>query len=606
MSRGPSSVNVAVQNAGFVYKLPFRKQTSGSWKKRYFVIKDGYLLYYTSPKPESINKFDIHPKGVLPLGATTVEKYSPSVPPPPGYFAFKVSHESFAKGSLVAAVESEEARQKWLEVLKRSSRVTWDNAILGDQLITELRQKGTSMLKKKNALLKNAKEEAKTAEQLREELEQREQQLQELVALQEVKAREAEAIAQQRANTRQEREALQARIAEVNARTSSLESARTQLEQKASQARMEVDEVSQKLERMGTEARMLLEEAEESTRQLRQAEEDQRRQEEKRERQLAQTEERRQKQLRELEEERKKREELEQKLRDAEASLTRLDTALRNRRNVNVDCTSDVKNLRSFFESRAQEITRQSARQSNRIRKSVEDLRVGNHDQLRAQKRAGASSATPPAVPEAIAVKVKAQRNAPSVTGEPAAPTATGETKLPAGVSDASEDSADEYVDSADEEDEMDPEVAVRGTALFQALDRDGDAILNFEEFNAGLDSGSLEMTLQIREELFSAMDRRNERAISLEDFVYYYNAYEDYLRDAFSGFVQAPSGTALEQAEWYYQDADGETNGPHDLEGLKAAVQEGIVLHDTHVWCEEIESWHELAEVAGLQELLA
>ena len=31
---GPSAVNVAIQKAGFVYKLPFRKTQSGSWKKR--------------------------------------------------------------------------------------------------------------------------------------------------------------------------------------------------------------------------------------------------------------------------------------------------------------------------------------------------------------------------------------------------------------------------------------------------------------------------------------------------------------------------------------------------------------------------------------------
>ena len=31
---GASAVNVAIQKAGFVYKLPFRKVQSGSWKKR--------------------------------------------------------------------------------------------------------------------------------------------------------------------------------------------------------------------------------------------------------------------------------------------------------------------------------------------------------------------------------------------------------------------------------------------------------------------------------------------------------------------------------------------------------------------------------------------
>ena len=43
---GPSSLNVKVQRKGIVYKLPFRKNMSGSWKKRLFVVKDGTLFVF--------------------------------------------------------------------------------------------------------------------------------------------------------------------------------------------------------------------------------------------------------------------------------------------------------------------------------------------------------------------------------------------------------------------------------------------------------------------------------------------------------------------------------------------------------------------------------
>jgi hypothetical protein len=50
-------------------------------------------MYYKAPsgtEKGDMTKFDIHPKGVLPLGSTTVEEIVPKTKPPPGHVAFMV------------------------------------------------------------------------------------------------------------------------------------------------------------------------------------------------------------------------------------------------------------------------------------------------------------------------------------------------------------------------------------------------------------------------------------------------------------------------------------------------------------------------------------
>ena len=74
-SKRSDNINTSCQKGGFLLKLPFRKQM-GKWQRRWFVCKDGYMLYYGSKKLRNgATQFDVHPKGVIPLGNTTVEWY---------------------------------------------------------------------------------------------------------------------------------------------------------------------------------------------------------------------------------------------------------------------------------------------------------------------------------------------------------------------------------------------------------------------------------------------------------------------------------------------------------------------------------------------------
>ncbi len=101
--------------------------------------------------------------------------------------------------------------------------------------------------------------------------------------------------------------------------------------------------------------------------------------------------------------------------------------------------------------------------------------------------------------------------------------------------------------------------------------------------------------------------DEPKNTQISKSEFVYYYNAYEDYIRDAFASFCK--SGYTTEQllaAEWYYQTGEGEMDGPQDFESLKQAFASDKVDSSTCVWCEEIDAWLEVEQVKGLIDLLA
>ena len=67
-----------------------------------------------------------------------------------------------------------------------------------------------------------------------------------------------------------------------------------------------------------------------------------------------------------------------------------------------------------------------------------------------------------------------------------------------------------------------------------------------------------------VHRQLFEAMDRDppHDDGISKDEFIFYYSAYEDYLRDAFAGYCVQDGVNDLNfdihAAEWYYQNSEG------------------------------------------------
>ncbi|XP_072425562.1 pleckstrin homology domain-containing family D member 1-like isoform X3 [Chiloscyllium punctatum] len=149
-------ISTKVQLHGVLWKRPFGRQ-SAKWSKRFFLIKDSFLLYYAENERknfESNRYFNIHPKGVIPLGGCVVEaKEEPNMP-----FVMKISHEDF-HGNILLAAETEFDQQHWLEMLQESGKVTWQNAQLGEAMIGSLEAQGLQLAKEKQEYLDKLMEE---------------------------------------------------------------------------------------------------------------------------------------------------------------------------------------------------------------------------------------------------------------------------------------------------------------------------------------------------------------------------------------------------------------------------------------------------------------
>uniref|UniRef100_A0AAA9TVA1 Pleckstrin homology and coiled-coil domain containing D1 n=1 Tax=Bos taurus TaxID=9913 RepID=A0AAA9TVA1_BOVIN len=181
-------ISTKVQLYGVLWKRSFGRP-SAKWSRRFCIIKESFLLYYSESEKKSFetNKyFNIHPKGVIPLGGCLVEaKEEPSMP-----YAMKISHQDF-HGTILLAAESEFEQTQWLEMLQESGKVTWKNAQLGEAMIKSLEAQGLQLAKEKQEYLDKLMEETEelclqreqreALERLNQVLEAEKQQFEEVV-----------------------------------------------------------------------------------------------------------------------------------------------------------------------------------------------------------------------------------------------------------------------------------------------------------------------------------------------------------------------------------------------------------------------------------------
>ncbi|CAK6975631.1 pleckstrin homology domain-containing family D member 1 [Scomber scombrus] len=149
-------ISTKVQLHGVLWKRPFGRP-SAKWSRRFFIIKDSFLLYYAESEKrnfETNRYFNIHPKGVIPLGGCLVSANEDMGMP----FAIVVNLEDFS-GTIVLAAESEEEQVQWIEMLQESGKVTWKNAQLGEAMIESLEAQGLQLAKEKQEYLDKLMEE---------------------------------------------------------------------------------------------------------------------------------------------------------------------------------------------------------------------------------------------------------------------------------------------------------------------------------------------------------------------------------------------------------------------------------------------------------------
>ncbi|WP_411023010.1 hypothetical protein, partial [Salmonella sp. s51228] len=116
------NIEASVQFSGYLNKRPFgSKGKTKKWKSRFFVIKEGFLLYYTDHEGrefEKKHKFNMHPKGVLPLGGCEVELISIQ-----DYrFSLSISHPRFVGGSVAVAAFSQSSQTEWHKAISDCSK----------------------------------------------------------------------------------------------------------------------------------------------------------------------------------------------------------------------------------------------------------------------------------------------------------------------------------------------------------------------------------------------------------------------------------------------------------------------------------------------------
>ncbi|CAL8283837.1 unnamed protein product [Lota lota] len=168
-----------VQVHGVLWKRPFGRP-SAKWSRRFFIIKDSFLLYYAENEKknfETSRSFNIHPKGVIPLGGCVVTASEDLGMP----FAIAVGLEGFT-GTVVLAADSQQEQNQWVEMLQESGKITWKNAQLGEAMIESLGAQGLQLAKEKQEYLDKLMEETEELSHQRaqtEELERLNQVLEE-------------------------------------------------------------------------------------------------------------------------------------------------------------------------------------------------------------------------------------------------------------------------------------------------------------------------------------------------------------------------------------------------------------------------------------------
>nr|KAG5710721.1 hypothetical protein BaRGS_035123 [Batillaria attramentaria] len=372
----------------------------------FFLVKDGFLMYYDEKEKKDYEKrefFNIHPKGILPLGECRLL----AVAEPGHPFCLQVdSHE--IDGRLLLAAETEFERNRWLEIMERSRRVTWQNTHLSDEMIRQLENDGLIMarekqdyfdrlqnevqalseervradeLEKVNQELENEKKKLESfTEEIQEEYERLRVELEETTLLMrdldDDKEELSETLKQQTANLRslaEEKEKVMRELQEREKVASQLTQEKRHLSETTEELRQQLENIEKQTESVKQEKKLAQEKLvflaafvskfHENLDRLQQLEEEKKSiDEHAAELQSTIKDLKAQKEMteKELREEIQARLSAEQRLRDAEISLKHIDRAVQNQTpNIEADVKEEmavnVKKLKQFFEDLAAE-----------------------------------------------------------------------------------------------------------------------------------------------------------------------------------------------------------------------------------------------------------
>ncbi|XP_065920784.1 pleckstrin homology domain-containing family D member 1-like [Dysidea avara] len=213
-------IDAKVQMFGLLFKKPFGHK-SQRWQKRFFIVKEGFLMYYSDNEGKAFDRshhFNIHPKGVIPLGGCMVDECEDGAQK----FAIKISHPLF-KGQVFLGAENAEESKRWAEALRESGKVTWKNAQLGEKVILQLEQNSKQIAQEKQDYIDKLNE---AASKLESELGKK----QELETMAAALAEEKKNIEVAAKNLREEKDTTESELHQTLSAMKQIEEQRTQLQ----------------------------------------------------------------------------------------------------------------------------------------------------------------------------------------------------------------------------------------------------------------------------------------------------------------------------------------------------------------------------------------
>ncbi|XP_023718303.1 pleckstrin homology domain-containing family D member 1 [Cryptotermes secundus] len=151
------SVFTKVQISGVLFKKSFAPH-SNKWSKRFFIVKEGFLLYYSESEKKVFDKkgcFNIHPKGVIPVGGCIIQASTELGQD----YVIRITSDSFVHGSVALGTETRYDQDRWIQVLQEAARITWENSRMGESIIRDLESQGLQLNKEKQSYVEKLHEE---------------------------------------------------------------------------------------------------------------------------------------------------------------------------------------------------------------------------------------------------------------------------------------------------------------------------------------------------------------------------------------------------------------------------------------------------------------
>ncbi|VDL62818.1 unnamed protein product [Nippostrongylus brasiliensis] len=150
---------LGVQCFGTLWKKYKKKNRPAKWSKRFFVLKECFLIYYCTRFKKTFQKtrrIDLHPKGIIPLigcsivcGGDVGKKH-----------CLLIAHPQFPSAIIVAAPDFK-TQDEWLKALRSATKISFKNTLVGETMIRELESRGVMLCEEKKTYEEKLELEAK-------------------------------------------------------------------------------------------------------------------------------------------------------------------------------------------------------------------------------------------------------------------------------------------------------------------------------------------------------------------------------------------------------------------------------------------------------------